>query len=332
MSWALYVLNRFAVDANNIRTTAFLFRPRALPRRGREDSRGNRKDGTGRDGTEEDLQDRSSSALVPTIRIWSGKRHICSSLHLPSLTCPQRKNPVAGPTNLLSMGFDAAQEHFKEPKKKEEAMKSKMTQFLGTYISLMREAMEARVQDFFVSPNMSHWKPEYFSGKQKWVYGNGSYTGELKSDVTRYLSDGRHIYLNYETNPAFPLTSTGMRRLMELGLTFAALSDKPWYILRDALAMVDCHDDKNPGAVDIDGYCYALHHLGEGQTGVTITDSAHFTVPASRAIVDLLGIDDVKEVIKGSIQCQSKSSEKYTSQGFRLATSTISARPILASR
>lgn len=213
------------------------------------------------------------------------------------------------------MGFDAAQEHFKEPKKKEEAMKSNMTQFLGTYISVTREAMEARVQDFFVGPNMSHWKPEYFPGKQNWVYGNGSYTGELKSDVTRYLSDGRHIYLNYETNPAFPLTSTGMRRLMKLGLTFAALSDKRWYILRDALAMVDCHDDKNPGAVDIDGHCYALHHLGEGQTGVTITDSAHFTVPASRAIVDLLGIDDVKEVIKGSIQCQSKSSEKYAESG-----------------
>lgn len=203
------------------------------------------------------------------------------------------------------MAFDTAQEHFEEPKEKAEAIKSNMTQFLGTYISETRKAMEKKVEDFFVKPNLSHWKPEYFPGKENWAYGSGSHAGELKSDVTRYLSDGRHIYRDYDRSAAFPLTSNGMLRLMKLGLTFAALSDKRWYILRDALAMVDCHDDKNPGAVDIDGHCYALHHLGGGQTGVTITDPVHFTVPASRAIVNLLGVDDVKEVIKGSLHCQS---------------------------
>jgi hypothetical protein len=90
-----------------------------------------------------------------------------------------------------------------------------------------------------------------------------------------------------------------MLRLMKLGLGFAALSDKRWYILRDALAMVDCDDSKNPGAVSMEGHCYVLHHLGEGQKGVTITDLAHFTVPVSQAIVHLLGLYNVEEVIEG---------------------------------
>ncbi|KAK1835558.1 hypothetical protein QBC39DRAFT_340555 [Podospora conica] len=80
--------------------------------------------------------------------------------------------------------------------------------------------------------------------------------------------------------------------------------------------MVDCNDAKNPGAVDVDGHCYLLHHLGPGQSGTTIYDSEHFSLPVSRAIVNLLGLDNVQEVIKGSIQCQYRYREKYADPGI----------------
>jgi len=222
----------------------------------------------------------------------------------------------------MGMVFDTAQEHLKEPKEKEEAMKDSMREFLGTYISLTRQVMEVTVKDFFVGSNLSHWKPEYFPAKENWVYGSGSRAGELKNDVARYLSDGRYLNLQYESDQTFPLTSGAMVRLMKLGLGFAALSDKRWYILRDALAMVDCDDSKNPGAMDIEGHCYVLHHLGEGQKGVTITDSEHFTVPVSRAIVNLLGLDNVKEVIKGSVKCQQRDREWYAKPGIPVGDSS----------